>query len=328
MADAVGAALYDRADIDDDAVDRKAVRADIAHDLTVEQHGQDTHRHVDKEGGKAGDDDLLHLQQHALRAHQPQRAFTREKVRQHDKEGDRRADRGRKACAEDAHIAGEYEEVVTEDVENAACEHACGRKTGVAVVAQEGCQHLVKQEKRHNELDRQHIALREREQRIRRAEQPQHGHVEKRDHDPPQRRKDHRQAERGGEILVFVLVAGFPAAAQRGEQHRAADARQQAEAVDDVPNRRDDRERRRAVRTLVLADHRHVHDAVDRAGQRAAERRRQIAEVQRFDPVFEKIQISHPFPFAVARRAAQKKKPDKTTGVPTRHLIRLIISSE
>ena len=163
--------------------------------------------------------DRLGLERYTLGPHQPQGAPARKEVRQHDKEGDRRTDRGRKARAENAHIAGEYEKVVAEDVENTARKHARGRKAGVAVVAQEGGKHLVEQEERHHKLDREDVILREREQRVRRAEQPQHGRVKKGNDNPPQRGKKHRQAERSSKIFVFVLMAGFAAAAQRGEQH-------------------------------------------------------------------------------------------------------------
>ena len=61
------------------------------------------------------------------------------------------------------------------------------------------------------------------------------------------------------------------------------------QAVDDVPHRRDHSQRRRAVGTLILPDHRHIDDAVDAGDQRAAERRRQVFEVKRFDISTQKV---------------------------------------
>ncbi len=213
-----------------------------------------------------------------------------------------RADRGRQARAENAHIAGEYEKPVAKDVEDTASQHACSRQGGAAVVAQECGEHLVEQEKWNGEFDGQQVILREWEQRVRRAEQPQHGRVEKRDDAPPKHGEQHRKAERGGKVLVFILVPHTLAAAQRGEQHRPADARQQAEAVNDVPYRRDHGQGRRAIRPLVLADHRHIHDAVNRADERAAERCGQIPEVQRTNAVCQQIHVFEP-PFAGVKKA-------------------------
>ena len=54
---------------------------------------------------------------------------------------------------------------------------------------------------------------------------------------------------------VAVLIAALHA-----ENDAAANADEQTEAVDDVPDGHNDRQRRRSLWTLVLPDHRHIHD--------------------------------------------------------------------
>ena len=67
----------------------------------------------------------------------------------------------------------------------------------------------------------------------------------------------------------------------------AADACQQPQAVNDVPHRRDDGQRGRALRPLVLPHHGRIHQAVDGADERAAERRAQIPEINLPDVSFQ-----------------------------------------
>ena len=55
----------------------------------------------------------------------------------------------------------------------------------------------------------------------------------------------------GGEV---VGVGAHAAAALRAEDHAAADAHQKAKTVDDVPDRSDDRQCRRSLRPVVLAE--------------------------------------------------------------------------
>lgn len=59
-------ALHKGADLNDGAIDRQRVRAEVLHDLAVEQHRQDAHRHVDEEGREARGSDLMQLQSQTL----------------------------------------------------------------------------------------------------------------------------------------------------------------------------------------------------------------------------------------------------------------------
>ena len=61
-------------------------------------------------------------------------------------------------------------------------------------------------------------------------------------------------------------------------------------------------QRRRTVRPLILADHRHVHNAVNTRDERAAERRQKVFAVDRAHIVPEQIH-GHP--------PRKRKKPDK-----------------
>ena len=66
--------------------------------------------------------------------------------------------------------------------------------------------------------------------------------------------------------------------------------------------RRARHQRRRTVRPLILADHRHVHNAVNTRDERAAERRQKVFAVARTHIVPEQIH-GHP--------PRKRKKPDK-----------------
>ena len=92
-----------------------------------------------------------------------------------------------------------------------------------------------------------------------------------------------------GKSAQDKIFGANAAAALRAEDHTAADAHEKANAVNDVPHRRDRSQRRRAIRPLILPHHRHVDDAVDAGDQRAAERRRQVFEVKRFDISTQKV---------------------------------------
>lgn len=48
LPDAVGAALDKGADLNDGTIDRQRVRAEVFHDLPVEEHGQNAHGDVDE----------------------------------------------------------------------------------------------------------------------------------------------------------------------------------------------------------------------------------------------------------------------------------------
>ena len=135
-----------------------------------------------------------------------------------------------------------------------------------------------------------------------RAEKAQNRLLQQPDAGPCQRRQQHGGQHGRREILVRLSLPRRAAAALCAEQDTAADAREQAETVNDIPHRRHDRQRRRAVRPLILADHRHVHNAVNARDERAAERRQKIFAVDRAHIVPEQIH-GHP--------PRKRKKPDK-----------------
>ena len=184
--------------------------------------------------------------------------------------------------AVDPHITGEDEEIIAKDVKDAAGQYAEGRQPRSIVIPQKRRQQLIEQEKRENILDGPHIALRQRKQRFIRAEEGQDRALKAQDPDPCQNGQKHCADHCGGKILMFASVA-FSAAAPCAEDHAAADAHQKAEAVDDVPYRRDDCQRRRSLRPVVLPDHCRVYDGIDRGDHCAAKRGRQVFEVHRFD---------------------------------------------
>ncbi len=69
------------------------------------------------------------------------------------------------------------------------------------------------------------------------------------------------------------------------EENRAADAHQESEAVDDVPYRGDYSQGGRSFRAVVLADHGHIDNGIDRRDQGAAKGRSQIFKIYFFDIV-------------------------------------------
>ena len=203
---------------------------------------------------------------------------------QHRREGERSPDRRREPRPHDAHIQGKDEKIISRDVEKPAEEHRGGGKPRAAVVAQEGGQHLVEDEYRHGELHRPQVLPRKRQKRLVRAEEQEHPPIEKNDSRPAEGGENHRSDKCRREIIVRAALTRAALSPGDAEQHAAADPREQPEAVDDIPDGRDDGQRRRAVGPMVLADDRHVHDAVNRADHRAAEGRSEISEIYGADP--------------------------------------------
>lgn len=138
-------------------------------------------------------------------------------------------------------------------------------------------------------------------QRVR-AEKAQYRLLQEPDTGPRQHRQQHGGQHGRREIRVRLCLPRRAAAALGAEQDAAADTREQAETVDDVPHRRHDRQRRRTVRPLILADHRHVHNAVNARDERAAERCQNVSAVERTHIAPEQVQ-KHP--------PRKRKKPDK-----------------
>ena len=281
LTDAVRAALNKGADVDDRAVDGQRVRAERTHDLPIEQDGQNAHGDINKEAGKARDGNQAEFLRRIFDAHEAQGIFPAGKMGQHDDKGDGAADGCGQTCAENAHVAGENEEIIAEDIEDAAGEHADRRKAGIVIVAQERGQHLVKQEERKHDFDGAHVFHGQRKKRFIRAEEGQNRALKAENADPREEGEKNRADDGRGEKLVFVAAA--LAAALHAENDAAADAHQQAEAVNHIPDRGDDSQRRRAARPLILADHRHIDHAVDARNQRAAKGGGEVFEIQGFD---------------------------------------------
>ena len=207
----------------------------------------------------------------------------RTKWGEHDQDGDHRADGGGQARAEGAHVAGEDEEVIAEDVEDAAGQHRRGGQGGVFVIAQVGRQRLGKEKAGDDKFNGPDILPRQDQGVPLRAEELQQRSVKQGD-GRPHHRGQHSRAE-DGKGKVFIGPADLPVAlsADGAQQHRPADAHEQPQAVNDVPDGGHHRQRRSPLRPVVLAHHGHVHNGVDGGDQRAAEGGGQILEVKGFD---------------------------------------------
>ena len=210
-------------------------------------------------------------------------------MRQYDGKGKHRADGGDDARAHDAHICHEHEEIIPEHVENTAEQDGLCGKGGVAVVAEERRQHLGDEEAGDDEFDGEHIFPRQGQKGLLRAEKRQQLTVEERNGDPRKKSQDARLDEGGGKILVGLFFADAGLAPHGAEQHGAADAGEQTQTVNDIPDRTDHRQRRRTGGTLIPAHHRGVHNAVNGGDQRAAKGGGEVLKIQRPDLVCQKI---------------------------------------
>lgn len=175
-------------------------------------------------------------------------------MRQHHKEGNAGTDGGGQSRAIDTHIAGKHKEVIAKDIEDTAGQHTQRGKGRRAVIPQKRRQHLIEQEQRKHIFDGAHIFPRQQKQRIVRAEKRQQRTLEKQQPQPCQHRQQHRADARRRKILLLRTAAVLRAAALCAEEHAAADAHQKAKTVDDVPDRSDDRQCRRSLRPVVLAE--------------------------------------------------------------------------
>ncbi len=143
---------------------------------------------------------------------------------------------GGKSRAVDAHIQQEDEAVIPGDIEDTAGKHGGGGETRAAVIAQEGGEQLVEQKDRHRKGDRTQVFHRQREQGVIGAEQPQHGFRQQEDQPPAERRKPGAEQHSGGEEAVLGAVV--PASGRR-QRKSTADAGEQPQAVNDVPDGRE-----------------------------------------------------------------------------------------
>lgn len=124
LSNAVATALDECAHHHDYAVDGQFVRTHVAEDLPIEEHSEKSHRNIDEECRESHHHNLTR-EKYRYKWHlYPQGTVFAEEVCGHEGHGDHLADECRKACAKDSHFAGEHEEVVTEDIENAACQHS------------------------------------------------------------------------------------------------------------------------------------------------------------------------------------------------------------
>lgn len=103
--------------------------------------------------------------------------------------------------------------------------------------------------------------LRLHEQRFIGTEEAQNRTLKADEADSRQNSQHDRTRERRRKIPVLASVV-FAASAFRAENHTAADAHQQTKTVYDIPDRRHYRQSSRSLRSLVLPDHRHIHNAV------------------------------------------------------------------
>lgn len=214
--------------------------------------------------------------------HQPKRIFTAEKVRQHHNKRNPGADGCCKPCAVDAHPAGKYENVIAKNIERAAGQHTQRGKAGIAVVSQKCRQHLVQQKQREHPLNRAHIFPGQNQQRFIRAEEGQNRSLKAQESRPCQQGQNRRTNDCRCEILVLAAVLLFTAAL-RAENDASADAHQQAQTVDNIPDRRNNRQRCRSLRAVILPHHRRIHNGIHRGNHGAAKRRGQVAKIHEFD---------------------------------------------
>ena len=68
-----------------------------------------------------------------------------------------------------------------------------------------------------------------------------------------------------------------------------SDTGEETEAIDNIPDRRDNAHRRRALRSVVLPDHDHIDKAEDAAHERAAESSGEIFQIDFTELVVYKI---------------------------------------
>ena len=290
LAYAVGAALGEGADLDHRPVNGQGVGSQVAHDLPVEEHRKDAHGHVHEKRGKTSDENFPEPPEKPGGSDKPQGVLPAEKMGQHHAGGNGRADGRGQTRAKNAHITAEYKENIAENVENSPGQYCQSSPTRIAVGLQKEHQHLIDEKQREHEFHRPQVGLCQRQQLRVRAEEGQDGGLEAPDAEPGKHRQHRRADDRGGKILIFRAVPG--AAAPAGaENHAAARAQKQTQAIDQVPTGSHYRQSRGTLRPLVLTHHRRVHHGVDAADEGTAEGRRQIFSVHRSDISVEKIHI-------------------------------------
>ena len=186
-----------------------------------------------------------------------------EEMRQHDDQGEHGTHGRGNARAHDAHVQRKHEEIVAKYVEYTAEQHRLGGQRRVAVVAQKRRHQLGEQEAGHRKLDGEQIRPDQRQQGLLRAEQRQKRPVKKEESRPCPGGQSDRPDNSRRKVFVGPLFAACRLAPHGTQQHTAADAGQQAQTVDDVPDRGHHGQRRRARRPLILPHHGGVHHAVD-----------------------------------------------------------------
>lgn len=68
----------------------------------------------------------------------------------HHQKRDTRTDRGGKSRAEDSHVAGEDKEIISEHIENTACQHAERCKPRIVVITEKRRKHLIEKKQREH----------------------------------------------------------------------------------------------------------------------------------------------------------------------------------
>ena len=210
---------------------------------------------------------------------------------QHHKEGNDRTDGRCQSGTVNAHVAGEHEKVITENIEDAPGQYAEGSQARIIVVPQEGCQHLIEQVQGEDPQDGGHVGFGHGQQRFIRTEEGEYRFFKAEDAHPAQSGQQHRANDGDGKILHFTAVMDSVAASLGTENHTAADAHQQPQAVDDVPHRGYHCQCCRAVGTVILPHHGHIHNGVDAGNQCTAKGSTQVLEVKGLDFAIQQIHV-------------------------------------
>ena len=142
--------------------------------MPIEQYRQDAHSHVNEECGEPGHGDFLQLPQDAGGFYKPQGVGLLHKMGQHHKEGNDGADGSCQSGTVNAHIAGEHEKVIAENIEDAPGQYAEGSQARIIVVPQEGCQHLIEQVQGEDPQDGCHVGFGHGQQLFIRTEEGEH----------------------------------------------------------------------------------------------------------------------------------------------------------
>lgn len=181
-----------------------------------------------------------------------------EEVRDHDEDGDGLTDNRGKSRAENPHIAGKDEEIVTKNIEDATRKHSQRRQFRIPVIAQERHEDIGEDEQGHTPLGGTHVAERKVKQFALSSEKSQKRLRVEEESSHDNRRKDQARKKRNRKVAVCRSDRG-PCAALDGIKDGAADSRQQAQGEDDVPDGDNDGHGRHASGSVILPNNCRIH---------------------------------------------------------------------